>query len=90
MAGAIDGRIGAAVRWSRATRADRQRQSDALLAGRMARFERQVDPDGVLSPEERRRRAEHASREQQLRASKAAAAARSARRKSPPPRREKP
>ncbi len=28
----------------------------------LERFERQVDPDGILSPEERARRAEHARR----------------------------
>jgi len=28
-------------------------------AGFLAKFEREADPDGVLSPEERRRRAEH-------------------------------
>ena len=28
----------------------------------LAKFERDVDPDGVLTPEERRRRAEHARR----------------------------
>ena len=32
----------------------------AATAARRARFERQVDPDGVLSPEERAKRAHHA------------------------------
>ena len=34
----------------------------AGTAAFLARFERQVDPDGVLPPEERARRADHARR----------------------------
>ena len=47
-----------------------------------ARFEREVDPDGVLPPDERARRVEHARKAYMVglafRASKAAAAARTA------------
>jgi hypothetical protein len=53
------GRIGAHVTHSR-------HDSRALTAPAreafLSRFERQVDPDGVLPPEERRRRAEHAKK----------------------------
>jgi hypothetical protein len=44
----------------------------------LARFEREVDPDGVLSPEERRRRAESARRAYFARLSLAAARAKRA------------
>ena len=40
------------------------------------RFERQVDPDGVLKPEERARRAEHARKAYFLKLALASAAAR--------------
>jgi hypothetical protein len=44
----------------------------------MSRFEREVDPEGVLEPEERARRAEHAKKAYFL---KLALASREARRK---------
>jgi len=40
------------------------------------RFEREVDPDGVLPPEERRRRAEHARKAYFLRLALASSKAR--------------
>jgi hypothetical protein len=46
----------------------------------LARFEREVDPDGVLDPTERRRRADHARRAYFTRLSLAAVAAKRARR----------
>jgi len=46
----------------------------------LARFEREVDPDGVLEPEERRRRAEQARRAYFARLSLAAVKARQAKR----------
>jgi hypothetical protein len=46
----------------------------------LARFDREVDPDGVLEPEERRRRAEQARRAYFARLSLAAARARQAKR----------
>lgn len=45
----------------------------------MARFERQVDPDGVLSPEDRQRRAEHARKAYFARLALASSKARRAR-----------
>ena len=57
------------------------RQTTATArAGFLARFERQVDPAGVLDPSERRRRAEHARRAYFIRLSLAAVAARRAKR----------
>ena len=46
----------------------------------LARFEREVDPDGVLDPIERRRRADHARRAYFTRLSLAAVAAKRAKR----------
>jgi hypothetical protein len=46
----------------------------------LARFEREVDPDGVLDPRERARRAEHARKAYFLRLALASAHARGARR----------
>lgn len=73
---ATNGKIGAHTRWGRSTRADREKQGAALAAGLMAKFEREADPDGVLSPEERAERAEHLRRAHLLKASRAATAAR--------------
>jgi hypothetical protein len=41
-------------------RHDARETTRAARAAFLARFEVEVDPDGLLSPEERRRRAEHA------------------------------
>lgn len=41
---------------------DPRETSKAGREAAFARFERQVDPDGTLDPEERRRRARHAQR----------------------------
>lgn len=71
------GRIGAHVRWSRET--DRAAATAPATAGFMARFEREVDPDGVLDPRERAIRADHARKAHMARLSRKAAAARAAR-----------
>jgi len=52
------GRIGAHVSWSRTI--DRTARTEPGRKGFLARFEREVDPDGVLPEVERLRRAEHA------------------------------
>jgi len=49
-----------AVHTSWANTVDRTARTAPATAASMARFETQVDPDGVLPPEERARRAEHA------------------------------
>lgn len=59
-------RIGALTRWSNE---DPKTGTAAMRAGRMASFERQVDPDGVLSPAERQDRAERAMKAHMLRMS---------------------
>lgn len=52
------GRIGAHESWARTE--DRSARTAAARAAAAARFERQVDPDGVLPQAERAYRAEHA------------------------------
>jgi hypothetical protein len=56
---ALRGRIGAFVQHSRH---DPRETTAAARASFLARFEREVDPDGVLPVEERQRRAEAARR----------------------------
>lgn len=70
------GRIGAHTRWART--ADRSTATAAARQGFMARFEREVDPDGVLSPAERAIRADHARKAHMQRLAMASAAARKA------------
>ena len=53
------GRLGAAVLHSKY---DGRQLTAASRAVFLARFEAEVDPDGVLPPEERAKRAEHARR----------------------------
>jgi hypothetical protein len=53
-------KIAAHTRWSR--EADRSAATAPARAGLEARFERQVDPDGVLPPDELARRAQSARR----------------------------
>jgi len=48
-----------AVHTSWANTTDRTARTAPATAASMARFETQVDPDGLLPPEERARRAEH-------------------------------
>jgi len=52
--------IAANESWSRT--ADRSARTAPARAALMARFERDVDPDGILSPDERARRADHKRR----------------------------
>lgn len=56
-------RIAAHARWSR-----RDPREDLAPAreGFLRRFEREVDPEGVLPPDERQRRAQHALRRHML------------------------
>jgi hypothetical protein len=51
------GRIAANERWSRCD--DRTAATAPARAAMLARFEREVDPNGTLDPAERARRAEH-------------------------------
>jgi hypothetical protein len=70
----INRRIAAEVSWSRTY--DRSARTRPARQKFLQRFEREVDPDGVLPPEERRRRAEHAKRAYMLRLAKRAVKAR--------------
>lgn len=53
-----------------------EKTTAAGLAAAFSRFEKEVDPEGVLDPKERRRRANHAQREHMLRISLLSAKAR--------------
>ena len=69
--------MAANTRWSRESG---DAQAARMREGLAAKFEREVDPDGVLPVEERRRRAEAARKAQIQRASLASARARRLRR----------
>jgi hypothetical protein len=56
----LRGRIAAHTRWAHTD--DRQAATAAARRAALDRFERQVDPDGLLAPAERLRRAESARR----------------------------
>jgi hypothetical protein len=64
-------RIAAAERWARTT--DRAAQTAPARRGLRARFEREVDPDGVLPEGERMRRADQLMHAHMMRMSLAAA-----------------
>ena len=72
----INRQIAAEISWSRTV--DRSARTRPAREKFLQRFEREVDPDGTLSADERRRRAEHAKRAYMLRLAKRAAAARKA------------
>ena len=55
---ALHSRLASHVRWSR--EADRTAATAPARAGLQARFEKQVDPDGVLDPVEREKRVANA------------------------------
>jgi hypothetical protein len=61
----INARIAAEISWARTT--DRSARTRPARQAFLRRFEREVDPDGKLPPDERRRRAEHALRAHMLR-----------------------
>jgi hypothetical protein len=75
----VNQRIAAEISWSR-TR-DRSARTRPARQKFLERFEREVDPDGVLPPDERRRRAEHAKRAYMLRLAKRAVNSREATKK---------
>ena len=57
--------IAAHARWARV--ADRTAATEPARRAALGRFEREVDPDGVLSPAERQRRARNAQAEHMAR-----------------------
>ena len=73
----INARIAAEASWARTH--DRTARTRPAREAFLNRFEKEVDPDGTLSPEERLQRAEHAKRAYMLRLAKRSAAARKAR-----------
>lgn len=72
----IRARIAALARWSKE---DPKPTAERGQAGLLAKFEREVDPDKVLPPEERRRRANVAQRLHMTKLAFAASKARAAR-----------
>ncbi|GAA4238143.1 hypothetical protein GCM10022254_52860 [Actinomadura meridiana] len=74
MLAGIDKRIAVLVSWSK-TR-DRKKRTKPGRDAFLARFEREVDPEGALPLEERQRRAELAKRAYMLRLAKRSAQAR--------------
>jgi hypothetical protein len=70
----INKRIAAEISWSRT--ADRSARTRPARQAFLNRFEREVDPDGTLPPDERRKRAQHALRAHMLRLAKRSVSAR--------------
>jgi hypothetical protein len=66
----INRRIAAEISWSRTY--DRSARTRPARQKFLQRFEREVDPDGTLPPDERRRRAKHAKHAYMLRLAKRA------------------
>ena len=73
----INARIAAEISWARTQ--DRSARTRPAREAFLKRFEREVDPDGRLPPDERRRRAEHALRAHMLRLRKRSMPAKKAR-----------
>ena len=72
----INRQIAAEISWSRTY--DRSARTRPAREAFLRRFEREVDPNGTLPPDERHRRAEHAKRAYMLRLAKRAVAVRKA------------
>jgi hypothetical protein len=72
----INRRIAAEISWSRTY--DRSARTRPAREAFMRRFEREVDPDGKLPPDQRRRLADNAMRAYMLRLAKRAVTARKA------------
>jgi hypothetical protein len=70
----INCQIAAEISWSRTH--DRSARTAPARKAFLDRFEREVDPEGKLPPEERHQRARHAMRAHMLRLAKRSAAAR--------------
>ena len=66
----INARIAAEISWARTS--DRSARTRPAREAFLKRFEREVDPEGELPPDERRRRADHALRAHMLRLRKRA------------------
>lgn len=75
----LAGRLGAHTSWANTT--DRTARTAPGTQAFLDRFEREVDPDGVLDPQERGIRAQHARKAYFLRLSLKAAEARRAKKR---------
>jgi hypothetical protein len=73
MAKDINRRIAAEISWARTV--DRTARTRPAREAFLRRFEKEVDPDGTLPPEERARRASHALRAYMLKLRKRATTA---------------
>jgi hypothetical protein len=73
MAKDINRRIAAEISWART--ADRTARTRPARQAFLAKFEKEVDPDGKLPPEDRARRANHALRAYMLQLRKRATSA---------------
>lgn len=71
---ALSARIAAAERWGRTP--DRSAATSPARAGLHAKFEREADPGGILTPDERARRVDSLARAHMLRMTLAAKRAR--------------
>ena len=74
MAKNINSRIAAEISWAHT--ADRSARTRPAREAFLKRFEKEVDPDGKLPPEERLQRAEHAKRAYMLQLAKRSLSAR--------------
>ena len=75
---ALRSRIGAHAKWAKEP--DRSAATAKARRAQLDRFDKQVDPDGVLSPQERAKRSESARKEYYTRLAYLSAQARRARR----------
>jgi hypothetical protein len=74
----LPAQIAANIRWANTPQAERIKAAERGQAGLLARFEREVDPDGVLPPQERAKRAANLHRAHMARISLASSRARAA------------
>lgn len=73
----LSARAAAHARWSQTSDAERAKFAADAGARLMSRWEKQVDPDGLLEPAERARRAKNAERAHMARMGKASSQRRS-------------
>ena len=68
----LNGRIGNAIRWSRTTSEDRRKATEPARQAWAKRWEREADPEGVMSEADRITAADHLKQVHMLRMSLAA------------------
>jgi hypothetical protein len=72
----LRGQVAINTRWGRTSQAERTKAAERGQAGLLARFEREVDPDGTLPPAERAKRAANLRRAHMARVALASSKAR--------------